>query len=69
MSIEPGQYFGTQNFIGSISLPILRRPPVARGEEEHVVGAHHLRKIVIEITGLIGILKHKKHRSLHFIGQ
>ena len=61
---ESRQHLGAQNLAGSITLGILHGTPITGREEQHLIGTHQLGEIVIEITCLLSILKHKKHLCL-----
>ena len=66
---ELRQSLGTQNLVGRITLRVLHRTAIAAGEEKHAVCAHHLRQIVVEVAGLLSIVKYKEQRWLTFCCQ
>ena len=69
LGCQPAQCLRAQNFAGGIFLRILYGAAVARGEEEHLPVAHHLRQVVIEVASLVGILQHEEQRVPALRGQ
>ena len=61
---QSGKHFGSQNLVGSIPLTILHGTAIAGREEKYALLHQHLSEVVIEISRLLGIIEHEKHRAL-----
>ena len=56
---QTAQHFGAKNLVCSIFLPILDGTPVRRREKQDIRITIGLNHIVIEISGLLTVIKHK----------
>ena len=65
---QPTEHLGAQNLVGSVALTVFHRPPEAGRQEKHLLGAQHLRQVVIEIACLFGVVQHEKHRTGCLVG-
>ena len=61
---QSGKHFGSEYLVGGIALAILHGTAIAGWEEEHALLPQHLREVVVEISRLVGIIEHEKHRPL-----
>ncbi len=61
---QSGKHFGSEYLVGGIALAILHGTSIAGREEEDVFLPQHLREVMVEITRLVGIIEHEKHRPL-----
>ena len=59
MGSELRKHLSAQYLTRSVTLAILDGTPIARREEGHPTLAQQLHQIVIEIAGLVGILKNE----------
>lgn len=56
---QSGKHFGSEYLVGGIALAILHGTAIAGGEEEDALLPQHLRKVVVEISRLVGIIEHE----------
>ena len=63
------EYLRAENLAGGVFLTILDGALITGGEKQHLLVAHHLAKVVIEIAGLVGILHHKEQLTADFLSQ
>ena len=60
--MERGEHFRAQYLAGGIFLAVFDGTLVGRGEEEHLPVAQLLRQVVVEVAGLLGVLKNENQR-------
>ena len=63
---KAAHYFGAEYAVGFVLLSVSEGAPVGGGEEEYTLLAAYLHKVVIEITGLFGII-HYDEQCLSFV--
>lgn len=68
ITAQPREHLCAQYLVGGITLPVFHRPTVAGREEDDAVLAEYLCEVVIEISGLVGILQHEDHGTMQLPG-